>query len=69
MIRFTDGKKEYVWTDDDEIIGMDEMDAEILKMSDEIAWTTDNHILRTGVLEAEGFTILEQDTEPDGVIY
>lgn len=69
MIKFTDGKKEYTWTDDGEIIGMDKMRAELLKMTDDIAIMQDNHILRTGVLEAEGFTIIEQDSEPVGAIY
>ena len=26
MIKFTDGKKEYIWNDNDEIIGMDEIE-------------------------------------------
>lgn len=69
MIKFTDGEKEYIWNDNDEIIGMDKMDAEILKMLDKIAAMQDNHILRTGVLKAEGFKILEQDEEPEGAIY
>lgn len=69
MIKFTDGEKEYIWNDNDEIIGMDKMDAEMLKMLDKIAAMQDNHILRTGVLKAEGFKILEQDEEPKNAIY
>lgn len=69
MIKFTDGKKEYIWDDNDEIIGMDKMDAEMLKMKDQLAIIQDHHILRTGVLAAEGFKIIEQDEEPEGVIY
>ena len=69
MIKFTDGKKEYIWNDNDEIIGMDKNLAQMLKWEDDIACTVDNHILRTGVLEAEGFEILEQDEEPEDAIY
>lgn len=69
MIRFTDGKKEYIWTDDDEIIGMDKIDADLLKTLDKNAYMIDNHIRRTGFLESEGFTILEQDEESDDTIY
>lgn len=69
MIKFTDGKKEYIWDDNNEIIGMDKMDAEMLKIKDKLAFIQDHHILRTGVLEAEGFKIIEQDEEPEGVIY
>ena len=31
MIKFTDGKKEYIWNDNNEIIGMDKNAAEVLK--------------------------------------
>ncbi len=69
MIKFTDGKKEYIWNNNDEIIGMDEKDAQMLKWSDDIARTIDNHISRTGVLEAEGYKILEQEVKHEGIIY
>ena len=69
MIRFTDGKKEYIWTDDDEIIGMDEMDTEILKKRIEIEFRINHGLLPNDFFEKEGFTILEQDIEPDDAIY
>lgn len=68
MIKFTDGEKEYIWNDNDEIIGMDKMDAEMLKTLDKIAAMQDNHILRTGVLESAGFKIIEQNEEPKNAI-
>jgi len=69
MIKFTDRKKEYIWTDDDEIIGMDKISADMLKMADKIAIMTNNHILKTSLLESEGFSIIEQDEEPEEAIY
>lgn len=69
MIKFTDGKKEYIWDDNNEIIGMDKMEAEMLKMIVFAELLRDNHILTTGVLESKGFKIIEQDEEPEGVIY
>ena len=69
MIRFTDGKKEYIWNDNDEIIGMNENAAEVLKDLVSITCSIDNHISVTGIIESEGYKIIEQDEENDDFIY
>lgn len=69
MIKFTDGKKEYIWDDNDEIIGMDKMDAEMLKMVVFAELLNDDHILTTSIIKSKGFNIIEQDEEPEGAIY
>lgn len=65
MIKFTDGKKEYFWTDDDKIIGMNEMDSDIFKMTVniELALPQNQFISSLNVIESMGYTILEQDIE------
>ena len=68
MIKFTDGKKEYIWNDNDEIIGMNEMDSDVLKMFVDIN-CSNNHISPLSVLESEGYKILEQDIEHEDFIY
>ncbi len=68
MIKFTDGKKEYIWNDNNEIIGMDEMDSDVLKMFVDIN-CSNNHISPLSVLKSEGYKILEQDIEHEDFIY
>ena len=63
MIKFTDGKKEYIWNDNDEIIGMNEVDAEVLKMQLQIADDESFGYLPVtrDVFKEQGFTIIEDD--------
>jgi len=65
MIKFTDGKKEYIWNDNDEIIGMDKNVAEVFMMSinAEFCGSENQFISLTSVIEANGFKVLEQNIE------
>ena len=65
MIKFTDGKKEYIWNDNDEIIGMDKNDADFLIMSINAGFFNleNQFISLTSVIESNGFKVLEQNIE------
>ena len=71
MIKFTDGKKVYIWNDNDEIIGMDKNATEILKMNLHIAdMESFGYLPKRDVFREQGFTILEdneseEETEED----
>ena len=65
MIKFTDGKNEYFWTDENKIIGMNEKNANILKMaiSVELTLPQNQFVSLLTIIESMGYTILEQDIE------
>lgn len=65
MIKFTVGKNEYFWTDDDKIIGMNKINSDIFKITvnAELALPKNQFVSLLKIIESMGYTILEQDIE------